>query len=329
MPPGHRGPAWAEGEVVRESAHSKHTFPLPARPLTLIDSRAGPNGRGRHARSLHAAVSDESIPPAVFSSLQASGFPFQTAIAHVIHAKTPTGWSVHASEYAWLPLAGEGQFLDLVAQKGPLLLTIECKKTAKDVWTFLRPVGLRHSGETAEFHCVQGKQAPSFMTSLVLSCAAWNLEPRSTISEFCVIGTSKTGDQRMLERDAGLLIRGTDAFADDFRGREHLTKEASPFLFVPVIVTNASIYTTRYQPRAVSLKTGQLSALPEETEPADVVRFQKTFVTETRFDVGVRSVFIVRASAFADFLDRLALAQSQPMDRMERPFVRGLRELRA
>jgi len=57
-------------------------------------------------------------------------------------------------------------------------------------------------------------------------------------------------------------------------------------LFVPVIVTNANIYTTRYQPTEVSLDTGQLSALPSETDAADVVHFQRTFVTETRFDLG-------------------------------------------
>ncbi len=274
-------------------------------------------------------VSDESIPAAVFGSLQGSGFPFQTAIAQVIRAKTPAGWSIRASEYAWQTLDGEGHFLDLVAQKGPLLLTIECKKTAKEVWTFLRPLGLGlTTGQTGEFRCVQGEQAASFMNPLALSCGSWPPWPQPTLPGICVISTSKSGgDQPMLERDAGLLIRATDAFADDFRGRSHPTKETGPFLFVPVIVTNANIYTARYQPTDVSLETGEFSRPPKEIEPADVVRFHKTFVTETRWDVGARSVFVVRPSALADFLDRLVPGPKQPMDWESVRLVRGPREI--
>ena len=81
---------------------------------------------------------DEPIPPAVSESLNRSGFPFQTAVAHVIrHSK---GWAVHASEYPWRDSDNSDNFLDLVATNGKFILTVECKKT-KEILPFLRPLG--------------------------------------------------------------------------------------------------------------------------------------------------------------------------------------------
>jgi hypothetical protein len=55
---------------------------------------------------------DETIPKAVIQSLNASGFPFQTAIRHEIPRHN--GWAVHASEYPWLDGMNRDNFLDIV-----------------------------------------------------------------------------------------------------------------------------------------------------------------------------------------------------------------------
>lgn len=287
-------------------------------------------GRGEVVSVEHTP---EKTPRNVFAALQGSGFPFQTAVRHAIGAKAGAGWRVHASEYSWQTLDGEGRFLDLVADNGTFFLTIECKKTTKDTLIFLRPLGLAHTGQTEDVRCLRAEQIPDSTKRLALYCENWRLEPSSTVSEFCVVSTSKTGDQRMLERDAGEVVLASDAFAEDFRQRFEPDLDAAPSafrLFVPVIVTNAPLVTARYNPTEVSLADGRFKTPPREIESCHAVRFQKTFRSESRFDLGERTVFVVHAPSFPEFLDLLALTrrQSDDNDRARVRFVRGERQQR-
>ena len=257
------------------------------------------------------------IPEAVRGALQSSGFPFQTAVAHVIRAAP--GWKVYASEYPWQGPGGDDQFLDLVATNGKLFLAIECKKTRKDILTFLRPLGHSHTGKVDRFRCLRAEQIRDATRRVEIFCEDWALYPTSTCAEFCVVSTSESGkDQRLLERDAGLVIRATDAFAQVFRERFPPGSNLSPpCLLLPVIVTNASIYTARYEPSEVSLETGEFSELPREIEGAPCVRFRKAFTSEGRRDLGDRSVFVVNAAQLSEFLGLVDPApdQLQPPER--------------
>jgi hypothetical protein len=274
----------------------------------------------------------DTIPSNVFGALQGSGFPFQTAVRHVVAAKATAGWRVHASEYAWQRLDGEDRFLDLVADNGTFFLTIECKKTTKDTWTFLRPLGLDSTGRTEDFRCLRAEQIRDSTKRLALYCETWRLEPSSIRSEFCVVSTSKTGDNRMLEKDAGELIRASDAFADDFRDHFEPNLDAAPsafHLFLPVIVTNAPLFTARYNPNEVSLADGQFKKPPREIESCHAIRFQKTFMSDSRFDLGERSLFVVHAPSFPEFLDLIAQTRHQAeYDHARVHFVRGARQRR-
>lgn len=265
------------------------------------------------------AESKTEIPEAVLTALQSSGFPFQTAVAHVIY--TVTGRSVYTSEYPWRTSSGDHQFLDLVARKGDLFLTIECKKTRKEILTFLRPLVLSHTGRLEEFRCLRSEQPRDSTGRLELFCEEWALHPPSTGSEFCVVSTSDSGrDQRLLERDAGLVVRATDAFAHEvperFRPDVDGSRSATR-LFVPVIVTNARLYTARYKPSEVSLETGEFSVPPKEVESVPYVRFRKAFMSDGITNLGDRSVFIVNAGAFAEFLDLIGPSPIQPEDRAQ------------
>lgn len=244
----------------------------------------------------------EIIPPAVLGGLQSSGFPFQTAVAHVIGA-TP-GWSVSESEYPWRARDGEEHFLDLVATNGTIFLSVECKKTRKETFTFLRPLGVSNTGQTEDFRCLSGDVIRDSTRRLEIFAGTHALHPKSVQSEFCIVSTSDSGrDQRLLERDASVLIRATEAFAREFRDRfQSGTERSSPYLFLPVVVTNAALYTSRYRPTEVSLETGEFAALPRETESASWTRFRKAFVSEGNRDLGDRSVFVVKATSFSDFL---------------------------
>jgi hypothetical protein len=190
-------------------------------------------------------------PPEVLAALRGSGFPFQTAVTSAVES-TP-GWRVHTTEYPWQTTSGETHFLDLIATNGSIYLTIECKKTRKEILTFLRPlrgpVGPT-TGLVADFRCLHARNIRDATRRIEVFCETWVLWPRSNASEFCVVSTSDSRkDQRLLERDAGLLIRAADAFAYGFK---YQTIEMPPAsLIIPVIVTNAPVYTTRYNPHAV------------------------------------------------------------------------------
>jgi hypothetical protein len=206
-----------------------------------------------------------------------------------------------------------------------LFLTIECKKTRKDIFTFLRPLGLSHTGVVGEFRCLRAKQTPDARNGLEIVCEEWALFPGSTSSEFCVVSTSESGrNQRLLERDAGLVVRGTDAFAQDFRQRFRPERDPAPptaCLFVPVIVTNAPIYTARYGPPDVSLESGEFSVPPREIDNVPWVRFRKAFTSDGGPDLGDRSVFVVHAASFVEFLRQVAHSPIQPDNRAEAHFI--------
>jgi hypothetical protein len=251
------------------------------------------------------------LPQPVATALKASGFPFQTAVAHAI-AATP-GWVVHASEYPWQTSRGESRFLDLVATNRTLYLTIECKKTRKETLTFLRPLSPGPTtGLVQDFRCLRAFNVNDSTRRIEIICENWALHPRSNVSEFCVVGTSATGDQRLLERDAELLIRATDAFAFDLK---RLESEPQPYacLIVPVVVTNAKLYTARYNPNTVSFDTGEFTAIPDDVTNPECVRFHKAFTSDAvLFDLGDRTIFVVNAESLTEFLSRIAPGPMQP-----------------
>jgi hypothetical protein len=139
-----------------------------------------------------------------------------------------------------------------------------------------------------------------------LRVSEWTIAPRSAESKFCVVSTSASGkDGRMLEREAGRVVRATDAFA--VRARDGASVGVSMAgrrvaLFLPVIVTNAPLSVARYAPSAVSLDTGEFAERPTGIESVAWVRFRKTFTSAGGFDLGERTVFVVNAASLHEFM---------------------------
>ena len=247
---------------------------------------------------------NDNTPGEVLDSLKRSGFPFQTAITHVI--RSAKDWSVHASEYPWRGPKNDDMFLDIVAVSKQLILTIECKKTAKETFTFLLPLGGVSTGHIEEFHCLcgvphytQGKHDVRWHT--------WKLSPQSSTAEFCIVGNRSGGNQRLLERDGSLLVSATDAFAGDLQGNNNLNWQL-PYLVVPVIVTNAKLYATRYEPTKVSLESGGFEHPPTDIENVPWIRFSKTFGGR---DFAPRSIFVVNSMSFEEFLGKLEISPTE------------------
>ena len=241
----------------------------------------------------------------VLAGLRKSGFPFQTVITHAVMAEAPNGWAVHRTEYPWQTASdNEARFLDLIAVKAGFFLAVECKKRSEDVLTFLRPLGVAPTtGRNAvRFTCFHMKRDPASHGGLAVYPEERMLRPESTESEFCVVG-----DRPALEADAAFVVRAAFAFAESIRLNEHLrgTLPIESQLVLPVIVTNAPLYSVRYQPSEVSLKTGEFAELPKEIDQEQWVRFRKSFTADANFDIPERSVFVVNASHFRDFLKQL------------------------
>src|SRR5260221_8661132 len=236
-----------------------------------------------------------SAPQAAISALLASGFPFQTAIARIVrHA--PYCKVIH-EEFPWRDIGGEDRFLDIVATKHRFVVTIECKKTQKEILTFLQPGGV--AGDVNRTRCLYLSQIQDSTGRVELFCSDWMLIPKSTESLFCVVSTSASGkDQRLLERDAQLLIRGTEAYARRFKADfkvKQFPEDDRPI--VPIVVTNAELFVADYEASDVSLETGQLPVpSPAKLNPVPWVRLRKAFSTGAS-DVGDRTVFVVRAGA--------------------------------
>jgi hypothetical protein len=259
------------------------------------------------------AIENENRPPAVLKALKGSGFPFQTVVAHVI--RTTGGWAVHASEYPWLGPKNDNCFLDIVAVGKRFVLNIECKKTQHDIFTFLLPLGDRSTGHVEEFRCLRVERYADVYERMRVYCEDWNLRPVSPLCEFCIVGSATSGSQRMLEKDAGELIGATDAFAKDVQEFHRVTIPA-PYAVIPVIVTNARMYTARYEPTEVSLETGEFQGWPRDMErEVPWIRFHKTFLAGRGRDVGTRSIFVVNSMHFKEFLEKLEAAPTQPTEK--------------
>jgi hypothetical protein len=243
------------------------------------------------------------IPNAVVGALLASGFPFQTAVANVIG--NARGWTIVAEEFPWQDDGGADQFLDIIATSGSIVVTLECKKTQKETLTFLRPA---NSGNgVRRVRALYTSQIQDSTRRIELFCSDWYFAPESVESAFCVVSTSSSGkDQRLLERDAQLLVRGTDAYAQDVRRAFQPGPAPEPDRpYLPLIVTNAPLFVATYDPTEVSLETGQFRSPPAGISPVQWVRFAKALTSAGGRDLGVRTVVVVNATAIVEFLTSL------------------------
>jgi len=253
---------------------------------------------------------DVAAKQAVLNALLKSGFPFQTAIAEI--APQVPRCKLIAEEFPWRDDAGTEHFLDLVLYEDNFILTIECKKTEKEIFTFLQPAELLER-DYIRARCLFVNQIQDSTKRLELFCGDWDIKPKSRESQFCVVSTSDSGrDQRMLEKDARLLVQGAEAFGRYVKQKRQPTGEEPDRVILPVIVTNAKLFQATYKASDVSLETGQLPVTPApEISPLRWIRFRKAFTSGGR-DTGERTVFVIAASALQEFLHDLDRISSGP-----------------
>jgi len=259
------------------------------------------------------------VPKTVIGGLMASGFPFQTAITSVIQ-QTPN-WNIITEEFPWRDDNGSERFLDLVATDGSMIIAVECKKTQKEVFSFLCPINTSDK-DVDRVRCLYLRQMQDATRRMEVFCDDWGIVPLSPESMFCVVSTSETGrDQRLLERDTHLLVHGTDAFAKIHRKvfkPQTYPEPDRPYL--PLLVTNAPLFVARYKPSDISLDTGQFSVPPKDIIGKKWVRFTKAFISSGGRDFGDRTVFVINSIALSEFLANLKDKGSGALGKSKVPF---------
>lgn len=198
-----------------------------------------------------------------------SGIPFQLAVENLIRKEArKTEVEVVGREVPW----GKG-FIDIVAKKGDrMFFAIECKKVEEKSWSFLLPDSLRYSETRCRLEWFNGRASKKPGQSRVF-CSEWNMAEPSPESEFCIV--PKGTPISSLEAVCGELLASCHALLelDDeiFLDQEFAT-------MIPVIVTNANLYTCKFKPDQISLKTGELDIEHGEFESVDIIRFRKSLV---------------------------------------------------
>jgi hypothetical protein len=252
----------------------------------------------------HAVAGNGGESRAVSNALLRSGFPFQIAVRTAISS---LGWRVGEEEFPWRDPSGKDEFLDMVAsppsEAQEVLATIECKKTTKESYIFLLPP--ENQRRTRRISAVGSRLIADSNPRLMLQVGAYDADPDSVDVDFCVVSSRAGTTERLLEKDAQKLIRGTDAFARAYRDR--LTKAQNHLkacLFIPVLITNAQLYVAPFDPaKVVSLTTGTFVNGPPDAKPIDFVRFRKAFVSGARGQPSERTIFVVNVDTLFRILD--------------------------
>jgi hypothetical protein len=265
-----------------------------------------------------------------------SGFPLQMGLKKLVEEDSrAVNWCVSLSEHPWQdPLSDDPRFVDLVLkgrkEDNPLRLVIECKRARETEWLFLREPPISAHSENrlnvrARIFAVHGNTS---MDEWVDS----PFVPGSPQADYCVVRKNKGRSDDLVEKPAAEIVRAVNALAMQeyhlYAGGNllpgRLVKPISR-LFIPMIVTTARMYICEADFQKVDLETGEIAGAA--IAPVNVVRFAKSFGTGDAKRAGritienfaqqtERSVVIVHASAFLDFLGHWDIGRDKSNQRI-------------
>lgn len=218
-----------------------------------------------------------------------SGFPFQIGVRREIErTQADHGWKITAEEHPWSHQGGRSGFIDLIAEHDPYFfsLILECKRVrAKDPrsgqgpsWVFLTPreyaaSRLRLSGFMA-YKLDDGKPLDPAESPKQDRCGwadAVDFQPETPEASYCLF-ESQDEKNPALERIADTLLPSVEAvgrqwfsFGDVYSGERRV--------FLPVIVTNATLFTCTFDASTITLGDG---CLPQgDFQQVPFIRFRK------------------------------------------------------
>lgn len=252
--------------------------------------------------------------------LNGSGFPFQIGVRREIERTEEThGWKVDAEEHYWRhPETASSGFIDLVASHNNYIFTIliECKRVKEDgKWLFLMPRDYAGEKRRISALCTNG---PDSEAKPFFGWCDFDFDPVSPEAAYCVF-RGQDEKKPMLERIADDLLPAVEGVGFE----EMQIKVADKLstgdwrLFLPLIVTNATLFTATFDADKVSMASGRLADGACQFTPVPFVRFRKSLATHypgtgTRHGYGntlgrasrakERTVLVVNSAALADSL---------------------------
>jgi len=212
--------------------------------------------------------------------LNASGFLFQEAVEHELQTKIiqpGSMWKIIGREHKWThQSSGDEGYIDLLLDTGTVLLVIECKRVKDGVWLF--PVNKlsnpNDKGRMLWTHKGKGK--------VVVNWHNFTVTPKSHEAMFCVVRGHGEGQIPMLERIASELLLSVEALAQQDLDLKRDSKTSKARIVVPLIITNADLYVSRYSPDDISLSTGLTTDV--DYEPVSLIRFRKSLASGIQID---------------------------------------------
>lgn len=242
-----------------------------------------------------------------------SGFPLQIRIADIVRKSAK--WRVIAEEHPWVhEVTQSGDFIDIVIEGKDYsfqAMVIECKRVKQAKWVFLIPNSSSKKTINARIwetrYTEHGFEKFGYIDDFIY--------PETYESQFCAIQGQESGRKTLLERTASGLVDSVEALAEQ---EKNLRSERKKFyygrVYIPVIVTTAELSVGFVEPTSISLADGSLS--PDTAfERVPYVRFRKSLgeiiesgdaeSLEDVHNTTVRSVFVVNAEGFEDFIDKL------------------------
>ncbi len=228
--------------------------------------------------------------PSLLNIINASGFLFQLRVEqeiHRMHQEQDINWAVISQEHRWVdPLSSSENFIDLVLQSSASRMIVECKRVRDAAWVFLIKRGKAAVKRARLLWTYLSKeQGPT---------VAWDeleISPSLPVSSFCVIRGQGEGDTPMLERLASMVLRSTEVIAEQEleMGTERPCGPA--WIYIPVIITNASLYVSRFSFDAIDIQSGTLS--DADFEPVPMILFRKALSTTLATNNRAKSLKVV------------------------------------
>ncbi len=258
-------------------------------------------------------------------AINESGFPLQMGVKQL--AQNSPDWRVLLSEHAWRdPLSGDEKFIDLVVRRrgGPERLVIECKRARDTEWLFLRdpttyPERDNRLNVRARVAAKRPTKGGSFDEWIDIPFI-----PGSPEAAYCVIRKNNQRSQEMLEKTAAEIVRATDALA----GQEININAKNAILrfgcvYVPMIVTTAKMFICDTNYEQVNMETGEI--VGPTIAAAPLIRFNKSLglpdlgrssavSVEMFAQQSERSVIVVQAVAFSEFLRNWGISRRMPSE---------------
>lgn len=208
-----------------------------------------------------------------------SGYAFNLGVAATIEASgSEQRWRLGAVEVPWSDLLGkDGGFVDITIQRDRAIGVIECKKVnGEDQLVFLVKAGDTGNQTRCRLDVYAQVSSTPGLTFLQRSprygTAECTMATGSHESAYCAAPKGGQGANLNLDRIASELLSACEGLLGDW----HIKLPGEPTACIPIVLTNARLYTCTYDPTAMDLGTGDI---PHEADikPAHFVRFRKAF----------------------------------------------------